>query len=153
MNTVFSQASGRGFKFSAVSAAIIGAVVAVAAPAANAAVTVRGVVAGSYYVPPVNSNNPANSVASSTTASVYAGAVVCFDNLGTGSCVGQPSVTTNSAGAFLLSSRTVAPLIAQIPTSATNGGNAVTQRLVLSASAAQITAAQGGNPLAPKSCK
>ena len=151
MNTVFSQASGRGFKFSAVSAAIIGAVVAVAAPAANAAVTVRGVVAGSYYVPPVNSNNPANSVASSTTASVYAGAVVCFDNLGTGSCVGQPSVTTNSAGAFLLSSRTVAPLIAQIPTSATNGGNAVTQRLVLSASAAQITAAQGGNPLAPVS--
>ena len=143
MNTVSRQAVSRGFKFSAVSAAIIGAVVAVAAPAANAAVSVRGVVAGSYYVPPVNSNNPALSTASSTSASVYAGAVVCFDVQGTGTCVGQPSTTTNSVGAFLLSSRTVAPLIAEIPVTATNGGNAVAQRLVLTATVDQINASAG----------
>ena len=151
MNSMSRRAPGRGFQFSALSTAIIGAVVAVAAPAANAAVTVRGVVAGSYFVAPVNSDNPALSKASSTSPSVYAGAVVCFDNAGTGSCSGQPSVTTNSAGAFIIANRSVAPLIAQISTSTLNGGKPVTQRLVLTAPAEQIAAAQGSNPLAPVS--
>jgi len=42
--------------------------------AASPPVSVKGVVAGTYFTAPVNSNNPANSTASSTVASVYQGA-------------------------------------------------------------------------------
>ena len=125
------------FPVSAVSAAVASAL-ALAAGAAHAqtASTVRGVVAGTYFTP------PAGSVASTTVASTYQGVVVCFDTNDNGVCdAGEPSTTTAADGSFTLATRSLAPLIAQISTQATNGGNAVTQRNVLRVAAEQIAAA------------
>ena len=125
------------FPVSAVSAAVASAL-ALAAGAAHAqtASTVRGVVAGTYFTP------PAGSVASTTVASTYQGVVVCFDTNDNGVCdAGEPSTTTAADGSFTLATRSLAPLIAQISTQATNGGNAVTQRNVLRVAAEQISAA------------
>ena len=129
---------------SLISSAVASALLMAYAPsfAATAPVTVKGVVAGSYFTPPVNSDTPSASTASSTVASVYQGAKVCFDTNDNGVCdAGEPSAVTKSDGSFLLSSRTAANLIAEIPTTATNGGNPVTQRNVLRVSADQIAAA------------
>jgi hypothetical protein len=115
----------------------------------SAPVSVKGVVAGSYFTPPVNSDNPALSTASTTAASVYAGAKVCFDLNNNGACdATEPSTMSKSDGTFLLTSRTAGNLIAEISTSTTNNGNPVASRDVLRVAAAQIAAATV-SPLAP----
>ncbi|MEP6503174.1 MAG: phosphoesterase [Betaproteobacteria bacterium] len=112
---------------------------------AQTASTVHGVVAGTFFTP------PAGAVASHTVSSVYQGATVCFDTNDNGACdVGEPTTTTAADGTFSLATRTLAPLVAQISTQATNGGNAVTQRNVLRVAAAQIAAATV-NPALPAS--
>jgi hypothetical protein len=108
--------------------------------AATAPVAVKGVVAGSFFNPPVISDNPATATASSTVASVYTGAKVCFDVNNNGICdAGEPTTTSKADGSFLLISATAAPLVAEISTTATNGGHAVTERNVFRVSAAQVT--------------
>ena len=54
--------------------------------AATGPVTVKGVVAGTLFTPPVISDNPALATTGSTVASVYAGATVCFDANNNGRC-------------------------------------------------------------------
>lgn len=109
--------------------------------AGSAPVSVNGVVAGSYFTPPVIADNPATAAASSTVASVYQGAKVCFDINNNGVCdAGEPSTVSKSDGSFLLSSAVAAPLVAEISTAATNNGNAITQRTVFRVSADQIAA-------------
>jgi hypothetical protein len=132
------------FRSSVISSAVAVALLSVYSTgyAATAPVTVKGVVAGSYFTPPVNSNNPALSTASSTVASVYQSAKVCFDTNNNGACdAGEPSTVTKSDGSFLLSSATPGPLVAEISTTATNNGNPVTHRTVLRVAPDQIAAA------------
>jgi len=132
------------FPVSVVSAAVALACVAGAAQAQTAS-TVRGVVAGTFFTP------PAGSVAGTTVASAYQGATVCFDTNNNGVCdAGEPSTTSAADGTFTLATRALAPLVAQISTQATNGGNAVTQRNVLRVAAEQISAATV-NPALPAS--
>ena len=131
------------FQISAVAAAALALVAGVAQ--AQTASTVRGVVAGTYFTP------PAGSVASTTAASVYQGATVCFDTNNNGVCdADEPFTTTAADGSFTLATRSLAPLVAQIPTTATNGGNPVAQRNVLRVAAEQISAATV-NPALPAS--
>ncbi len=112
---------------------------------------VKGTVGGAFYTPPVFADTAAASAPASTVASVYQGAVVCFDLNDNGVCdPGEPSTTTNAAGVFTLSSKTLAPLVAEIGTNATNGGNPVTSRNVFRVKVNQISAATV-NPLIPAS--
>jgi hypothetical protein len=116
---------------------------------AQAAVSVKGVVAGTLFTPPVISDSPSTATRGSTVTSVYAGATVCFDTNNNGVCdAGEVSTVTKADGSFLISSKVSAPLIADISTAATNGGRAVSQHLVLRVSADQITAATT-SPLLP----
>ena len=139
------------FRTTIISAAIASALLVSPGFAATSPVTVKGVVAGSYFTPPVNSDNPALSTASSTVPSVYQSAKVCFDLNDNGACdAGEPSALTKNDGTFLLSSRTPGPLVAEISTTATNGGHPVTQRNVFRVAADQITAATV-SPLLPVS--
>ncbi|MEA3149619.1 MAG: hypothetical protein QOD56_558 [Gammaproteobacteria bacterium] len=109
--------------------------------AGGAPVSVNGVVAGSYFTAPVNTDNPATSIASSTVASVYQGAKVCFDLNNNGVCdAGEPSTISKSDGSFLLSSATAAPLVAEISTAATNNGHTIKQRTVFRVAADQVAA-------------
>ena len=113
------------------------------APSQALPVSVKGVVAGSYFTPPVNSDNPALSTAASTVASLYAGAKVCFDLNNNGICdSNEPNTISKTDGSFTLTSATAANLIAEVSTNATNGGNPVTQRNVFRVAAAQIAAAK-----------
>jgi hypothetical protein len=131
------------------SLAIAAALCTAAAPSHAAITVARGVVAGSLFTPPVNSDNPALSRASTTVASVYAGAKVCFDLNNNGACdANEPSTLTKSDGTFALASATTSNLIAEISTNASNGGSPVTQRDVLRISSAQV-AASGGTAFAP----
>jgi Phosphoesterase family len=115
----------------------------------TAPVAVKGVVAGSYFTPPVISDNPVTAVAGNSVASVYQGAKVCFDVNNNGVCdAGEPTTTSKADGSFLLNSATHAPLVAEIPTSATNSGHPVTQRTVFRAAADQVDASIV-NPLMP----
>jgi hypothetical protein len=110
---------------------------------------VKGHVGGAYFTPPVFADTAAASSPASTVASVYQGAIVCFDLNGNGVCdSGEPYTTTAADGSFTLSSKTLAPLVAQIGTTATNNGNAVTSRNVFRVNVAQISAATT-NPLLP----
>src|ERR1700721_2003626 len=113
-------------------AVAVASALALCAPSAFAAVSiVQGVVGGANFTPPVFADTAAASSPASTVASVYAGATVCFDLNGNGACdPGEPSTTTSSAGSFKLSSPVLAPLVAEISTNATNGGNAVSSRNV-----------------------
>src|SRR5882757_6275421 len=94
---------------SLVGLAVTTALLAPNAQSASATTAVRGVVAGSYFTAPT-----ATTVGSSST-SYYSGAKVCFDLNGNGVCdQNEPNATTNSMGAFALSSLTAAPLVAEI---------------------------------------
>jgi hypothetical protein len=96
-------------------------------------VDLSGVVAGSYFSPPVG---PASS---STIASHYEGAKVCVDMNDDGACgPGETSVTTNANGAFVLKGVTVGPLTAEISTSSQNAGHPVPRRVVFRASKGQV---------------
>ncbi|MDB5803764.1 MAG: hypothetical protein JWN73_1086 [Betaproteobacteria bacterium] len=137
------------FRVTLISAAVAGALLT-AAPA-FAAVSVKGVVAGSYFTPPVNSDTPGQAVPSSTVPSVYAGAKVCFDLNDNGVCeTGEPTAISKADGSFLLSSPTLAALVAEVPVTATNAGHPVTQRLVFRAVADQVAAGRA-SPLMPAS--
>jgi hypothetical protein len=129
-------------------AAAVASALALGSASAFASVSiVQGVVGGAYFTPPVFADTAAASSPASTAASVYAGATVCFDLNGNGACdPGEPSTTTSSTGSFKLSSSTLAPLVAQIGTNATNNGNAISSRTVFRVNAAQIQAATK-NPL------
>jgi len=140
------------FRASVLSAAVAGTLMALCAPsfaALTGPVTVKGVLAGSHFTPPVNSDNPISARASITDASVYQSAKVCFDANNNGVCdAGETSATTKADGSFLLTGRALAPLVAEVSTSATNSGYAVTERLALRVAADQISAASTG-PLVP----
>src|ERR1700761_4575399 len=111
----------------AVAAALLGA-----SAQSMAATNVHGVVAGTYFTSPVISDSPAHASPSSTVPSVYAGAKVCFDLNNNGQCdANEPSTTSKGDGSFVLSSATPANVVAEISTSATNNGNAVSLPLVL----------------------
>ncbi len=130
-----------------VSAVAVAAALLVSAQASQAqtASLVRGVVAGTFFTP------PAGAVASRTVASVYQGATVCFDSNDNGVCdAGEPTTTTAADGTFALSTHSLAPLVAQISTQSTNGGNPIMQRNVLRVATAQIAAATV-NPALPAS--
>lgn len=132
------------FQRTAVCAAVC-ATLALAAGTASADTpsTVRGVVAGSLFTP------PAGSVASSTVASVYAGAKVCFDSNDNGACDANETWTTSAAdGSFAIATRSIAPLVAEVSTQSTNGGQPVTQRATLRVAPAQISASTT-NPMLP----
>lgn len=135
-----------------ISGAVAGALLALSAPsfaATTAIVTLRGVVSGTYFTPPVVSNAPTGSVSSSTVASLYQSAKVCVDANDNGVCdSGETSVLTKADGSYLLATRTPGALIAEISTTTQNNGKAVTQRMVLRAPADQISAALI-NPLVP----
>jgi hypothetical protein len=150
MQKVFTTGGQVTAKKSMLSLAITAALCSAAVPGhALGLTTVTGTVAGSYFTAPVNSNNPALTVASTTVASTYAGAKVCFDLNGNGACdSNEPYTYTASNGSFRLSSLTAANVIAEISTSALNNGNTVASRNVLRVSAAQIAAAKV-SPLAP----
>jgi hypothetical protein len=123
-----------------VAVAVAGAL-AVCSTSAFAGSIVTGVVGGALFTPPVFADTAAASSPSSTAASVYAGAKVCFDLNGNGACdPGEPFTTTSSTGSFKLSSATLAPLVAEISTSATNGGSAISTRNVFRVHEQQIQA-------------
>jgi hypothetical protein len=102
-------------------------------------VIARGVVAGSLFTPSTT------TVPASSAASHYSGAKVCFDLNNNGVCdTGEPSAVTNAIGAYQLMSAKAAALVAEIPTTATNNGHAVTQRVVLRATQDQVAEAVPG---------
>ena len=147
MHAVSISSGKLSVRRSLVSVAVATALFSTVAHAAP--VSVRGVVGGTLFTPPVNATNPANSTAGVTVPSVYVGAKVCFDLNNNGICdAGEPSTTTSSTGSFALTSATAANVIAVIPTTATNGGQLVTQRNVFRTSAAQVAASKV-SPLAP----
>ncbi len=126
--------------------AVAGALFGAHAPG-NAAtpVAVRGTLAGSYFTAPTN------TAVGTSAASLYAGAKVCFDWNNNGVCdPGEPTATTAANGTFALSTSQSAPLVAEIPTSATNSGHAVTQRTVLRAPY-ELVAENLHGPLVPAS--
>lgn len=144
MHNFLGASHPTSFRATLISSAVASALLMAYTPsfAATAPVSVKGVVAGSYFTPPVNSDTPAASTASSTAASVYQGAKICFDTNDNGVCdAGEPSTTTKSDGSFLLSSRTPGPLVAEVSTTASNSGHPVTQRNVFRVAADQIAAA------------
>jgi len=129
-------------------AAAVASVLALGSASAFASVSiVEGVVGGAYFTPPVFADTAAASSSSRTAPSVYAGATVCFDLNGNGACdAGEPTTTSSATGSFKLSTSTVAPLVAEIGTTATNNGNAISSRTVFRAHPQQIQAATK-NPL------
>jgi len=132
---------------SLISVAVSAALLAATGVATAAPVVVHGTVAGSLFTAPVNSDDPTLSHASSTAASVYAGAKVCFDLNNNGACdANEPNALSKADGTFNLSSATSANVIAEVSTSATNGGAAVAQRVVLRAASQSIASK---SPLLP----
>jgi hypothetical protein len=147
MHAVSTSSGKPSLRRSLVSVAVATALFSTVAHAAP--VSVRGVVGGTLFTPPVNATNPAGSTAGVTVPSVYVGAKVCFDLNNNGVCdAGEPSTTTSTTGSFALTSATAGNVIAVIPTTATNGGQLVTQRNVFRTSAAQVAASKI-SPLAP----
>jgi hypothetical protein len=110
-----------------------------AGEAAAASVTVKGVVAGVAFAPGSSGDPTVN-------AGYYKAATVCVDANGNGKCdAGETLTTTDSGGLFSLTLPALAPLIADIPTSATNTANnaPVPSRNVFRASVEQVTEQSG----------
>ncbi|MES2127676.1 MAG: alkaline phosphatase family protein, partial [Pseudomonadota bacterium] len=119
------------------------------AVAAPLPVTIRGVVSGSYFVPPVVANSPSASRAASSSGSVFEAVKVCVDSNDNGLCdAGEASTLTRADGSFLLASRSPGALVAEVSATARNAGHPVTERMVLRAPADQVQAALI-NPLVP----
>jgi phosphoesterase family protein len=113
--------------------------------------TIRGVVAGSYFTPPTISNSPAGSTASATIASHFKGAKVCVDVNNNAVCdAGEVSTTSDAAGGFLLRSLTPGPIVAEVGTAALNAGQPVTRRMSFRAAFEQLAegASGGGTAVA-----
>ena len=143
-----APASRKPLLVSLLSAAVASTLLS-AVPPVHAATIVRGVVAGTYYTPPVIANSRTASVPSSTVASVFKNAKVCVDANDNGVCdAGETSTLSKADGTFLLSSRAAGPVIAEITSASTNGGHAVTERMVLRVNADHIAAATI-NPMIP----
>src|SRR5438045_1927936 len=85
--------------------------------------TVRGVVAGTYFTP------PAGSTPSSTSASYYQNAKVCVDANNNDVCdPDEASTFTDNAGTFFLHSLNTGPVVAEVSTESTNSGHPLAQR-------------------------
>ncbi|MDR3415240.1 MAG: alkaline phosphatase family protein [Nevskia sp.] len=137
------------FRRTRIATAIAGTLALCSTSAFASVSIVKGVVGGAYFTPPVFADTAAASSGASMVASVYAGARVCFDLNGNGACdAGEPRTTTASDGSFQLSSSTLAPLVAEISTSATNNGNPIASRNVFRVHPTQISASTV-NPLLP----
>src|ERR1700679_1200760 len=105
-------------------AAAVASTLALSSTAFAAQSLVKGVVGGAYFTPPVFADTAAASSGASTVAGAYAGVTACFDLNDNGGCeAGEPTTTTAADGSFNLLSKTIAPLVAQISTSATNNGH------------------------------
>lgn len=148
-----SEASAATCSQSLVSIAVAAALMGAATPSlASTPIVIKGVVSGTLFTPPVISNSPSASTPPSTVPSTYAGATVCVDLNANGQCdPGEPGTTSKSDGTFLLGipgADTGHNLVAMIPTTATNNGAPVTQRLVFRVNTGQIAAATV-SPLAP----
>ena len=142
MNKTLRKPATLGVLSAAVGAALFAAYAPAQAVTIATPVTVKGVVAGTLFTPPVISDTPSLAKASQTAASVYAGATVCFDTNNNGICdAGETSTVSKADGSFLITGRAPAPLIADISTKATNGGKPVVQHLVLRVAQEQITSA------------
>src|SRR6185503_18091073 len=88
--------------------------------------TVRGVVAGTWFTP------PAGTTASSTETSHYANATVCADLNNNAVCdPGEASSLTGVDGSFFLHSLGTGPIVVEASTSALNNGHALADRVVL----------------------
>ena len=151
MHDVSRLTSHTTLRATILSAAVAAALLTAYAPlqAASLPTTVRGVVAGSYFTPPVVSNSPSTSIASSTVASHFQSVKVCFDANDNGVCdLGETSTLTNADGSFLLSSRTPGPIVAEVSTTSSNAAHPVLQRMVLRAATDQYLTASV-NPLVP----
>ncbi len=134
---------------SRVALAVAGSLAVCSAPSFAAQSLVKGFVGGAYFTPPVFADTAAASFSSSTVASTYSGAKVCFDLNDNGVCdSGEPFTTTGADGSFTLLSKSLAPLVAEIGTGATNNGHAVASRNVFRVKQDQIAAATV-NPLLP----
>ena len=106
-----------------------------AGEAGSQPVTVAGVVTSAGFT-------PGSTTEPAITGGHYQGAIVCVDANDNGKCdTGETQVTTNSAGIFSLTLPALAPLIADIGTTAKNTANnaTVTTRNVFRASLAQVT--------------
>jgi hypothetical protein len=116
----------------------------VSAQTKAAPMTLSGVVAGSYFIP------PEGTTASKTTASYYTAAKVCVDLNNDASCgSGEISSMTNAKGAFVLQRAPAGPITAEISTTSTNGGHPVTRRVVFRASKEQVAGdIAAGRPIA-----
>jgi Phosphoesterase family len=131
-------------------AATVASTLALCSPSAFAAQSlVKGVVGGAYFNPPVIADTAGASAASSTVASAYQAAKVCFDLNDNGVCdSGEPFTTTGADGSFTLVSKTLAPLVAEISVTSTNNGHVITSRNVFRVKQDQIAAATV-NPIMP----
>jgi Phosphoesterase family len=130
-------------------AAAVASTLALSSTAFAAQSLVKGVVGGAYFNPPVFADSAGASSASSTVAGVYQAAKVCFDLNDNGVCdAGEPFTTTGADGSFTLSSKTIAPLVAEISTTATNNGHVIASRNVFRVKQDQVAAATV-SPLSP----
>ena len=113
--------------------------------------TIRGVVAGSYFTPPAISNSPAGSTASATIASHFKGVKVCVDANNNAACdAGEVSTTSDAIGGFLLRTLTPGPIVAEVGTAALNAGQRVARRMTFRAASEQLAegAGSGGTAVA-----
>jgi hypothetical protein len=134
---------------SLVAAAVASALALCSTSAFAAQSLVKGTVGGALFTPPVFADTAGASSASSTVAGVYQGAKVCFDLNDNGVCdAGEPFTTTGADGSFTLLSKSIAPLVAEISTTATNNGHVITSRNVFRVKQDQVAAATV-NPLIP----
>jgi hypothetical protein len=114
-------------------AALTAAVLTAANTSHPVPMTIRGVVAGSYFTP------PDGTTPSSTIASHYAGARVCADVNDNSACdVDEASTVTDLDGSFFLHSLYTGPLVVEASTSASNAGHQLAARIVLRAVVDQI---------------
>ena len=105
--------------------------------------TVRGVVAGSYF------KAPSGSTPSSTSASYYQNVKVCVDANNNVVCDSDETSTfTDASGAFFLHSLYTGPLVAEVSTSSTNSGNTSNGRVAFRAAFEQVAegAVNAGHP-------
>src|SRR5665647_2540148 len=100
--------------------------------AAAPAVMLKGVVASAMFT-------PGSATDPTVTPAYWQGALVCVDANNNGKCdTNENPVTTSSTGAFTLSVASAAAIIADIGTSATNGGINNSTRNVYRASIDQV---------------
>src|ERR1019366_5593908 len=116
-------------------------------PAAQAGVTINGIVTATHFT-------PGSATDPTIAGAYYQGAKVCVDANGNGVCdASENPVTTDANGKFTLTVPANAALIADIGTTATNtaSGASVASRDVLRASLDQVIEQAGGVVISPLS--